>query len=88
MTPGLQKVIADLPLVRKIGYADVEPLVAYAVALNDEELVDLLKQLEPRAVTVLGELSPTIVARLSEIVNNQEVKEADDNRFERTYDET
>jgi hypothetical protein len=87
MTTDLQKVIADLLSVKKIGFEHVEPLVAPAVAMSDEELVDLLKQLEPRAVAKLGEASPILVARLSEIVRNQEAKEVDDNRYERIYND-
>ncbi len=70
--------------------AQIEQIVAHAESLDDKQLVELLKGLQPRVVARIGELSPKLVERMIDIVEAQQatrVAKPDDNRFERIFSE-
>lgn len=87
MTPELQKVVDDLRNLDRMSLEAVDPLVAPARAMSDDELVELLGQMEGRAIAALGQCDPSLMSRATAIIQAKEPVEQDDNRFERTYEE-
>lgn len=73
MNPEIQKLIDSLKDAPKIEPKQVEPIAVHASAITDDkEFVTFLQAVPTRLLSLIGEVSPTIVARVSNIVKVQE----------------